>query len=149
MLNTIKSYLSIGLAIVFAGLVFYVYLQSQWLEAKTLEVEKRDLAIESLKNDIKVAQDVNTENQKAVMAMQTMYDQLYIFTKQYEDRAKERADRLESALEDINSAPLTDDGPVAPVLSRQLERMRADVNKPAGGQDQTRNASNTDAGFGM
>lgn len=88
---------------------------------------------ELMKKDIARKDDVIREN---VQALATMTQQHAITVRVLEDEravAERRSVELNQIRREIANAPDSDDGPVAPVLSRALERLRPEA--PAADQD--------------
>lgn len=142
MLSKLNGYLTGGLAIVVAGLLLFTYIQNLRLSAKNALIESKNTQIDQLNHDIDLAKAVNDANVASVDMLQKNYDRLDGIAQQYQKIDNQRTLKLRKTLEDINRAPLSDDAPVAPVLLRQLERMRG-VPAPAKGNPDKGTAGST------
>lgn len=120
----LSTYLTGGLALAVAGLYF------MWsIEAK--RVEKRDDTIAAYKavqamSDKAFAevQEVNEEALASVARLKADVARERAVRTKAEASARARAQALNEALKRISHAPASDDGPVAPVLSRELDGLR-------------------------
>lgn len=96
----------------------------------------RDVTIAALNDAVIEAKSVNDANMATLEAIKAdLARQAEIATK-FEKQARARGAALKATLKRIEDAPATDDGPVAPVLGRELERLRNDgAGQPATDRD--------------
>lgn len=86
----------------------------------------RDVTIAALNDAVIEAKGVNDANMATLAAIKAdLARQAEIATK-FEKQARARGAELKATLKRIEDAPATDDGPIAPVLGRELERLRND-----------------------
>jgi hypothetical protein len=128
---SVTTYLTGGLALVVAALYF------MWsLEAK--KVERRDDELASYKavqelSDKAFAQ-VQETNEAALAAVERLKADVKrqsALAAKYDGIARQRDVALKNALKRISDAPTSEDGPVAPVLQRELDSLRVVGGEPA------------------
>ena len=89
-----------------------------WLYVKTLQAENL-----SLEKSLDVAVSAAQANAKAIIDMQVATDKIVVALKVERQKLTNRVKTVEGILKDVESAPPSDDGPVAPVLAHTLERL--------------------------
>lgn len=121
-----------GLLLVCAALYAWGAVEAARVEAKQQTVEARDATIKSrnetiakLTGDLTQAKATNEANIAELEGLQADLDRQAEVSLRFEDLARARTAELNEALRRIADAPANDDGPVAPVLARELERLRA------------------------
>lgn len=120
------SYLMAGLAAVSLALAGWTSYQGVKIEAKQKTIEARDATIASLTASIVQAKRVNVENVQTIARMQDDLRAQGAISAKYQTLARANAAKLNAILKGISDAPASDDGPVAAVLGRELERLRTD-----------------------
>lgn len=112
------------LALVCAGLYAWGLIETKSSEAAAAHLKTKQAELEAAQADLAEAVRVNTDNgiQIGILKgdLQTQSD----LAVKYDALARSRADKLNAALKGISDAPETDDGPVAPILAKELERQR-------------------------
>lgn len=89
-------------------------------------IAAQQATIQSLNVAVIEAKSVNDANMATLEAIKAdLARQAEIATK-FEKQARARGAALKATLKRIEDAPATDDGPVAPVLGRELDRLRND-----------------------
>lgn len=139
-------YLSAGLALVGAGLYAWVSVQSAQLEARQKTIDARDATIASLSQQVAQAKQTNVDNLTTIARMKLDMRALGQVSARFEILARERDRKLQDVLKGIADAPAVDDGPISPVLARELERLRIDF-AAADGVD--KDPSRTDRSHGQ
>ena len=129
------GYTMIGLAIVIAGLLAWTQYQSSKLETAAATILAKDTTIAAYKNQYAAVVKANKTKDETIKLIQDQYKLLDGLVTKYADADRKRDASLRAAIKDINDAPDSDDAPVAPVLRRQLERMRANSGSPASNPD--------------
>lgn len=109
-----------------------------WLTIVNHTVATRDAQIERYQADVVQAQSrldqaktTNTENDIAIKNLQADQMRQAESAIRFELLARARGAKLKAILKGISDAPSSDDGPVAPVLRRELDRLRDVFNTSA------------------
>lgn len=106
-----------GLAV--AALVGWFWLQSVLSDRDRLEAEKA-----ALETDLRMVGDVADANRRAFEEAQAEHQRALAAIEAERKAYASRLARIQTIREEIDRAPDTDDGPVAPVLRGALERLR-------------------------
>lgn len=99
-----------------------------WLYVQHLQDE-----VLVLEKSLDRAVDAAKANADAVITMQQESEKVLVSIGKDRNRAVARAKALEKVLKDVESAPPSDDGPLAPVLERTVDWLRS--VSPSPGQD--------------
>ena len=126
------GYSMIGLGVALFAALGWAAVQGARLDARDEQLKARAATITRLEGDLAQAKLTNDGNLSAIAALTAQATIAGEIAAKYQTRAHELSVRLNAALEDIANAPAHDDGPVAPVLARQLDRMRVRPAGPAG-----------------
>lgn len=135
-----------------AGFAVAAYMGSGWsgeaervtAAAIALDVQQKELA--AAKRDLATAAEINEANLAAILEVKAEAErQAAIAIKAKAAEAKRSAD-LKTALKRIKNAPKSEDGPIAPVLRRELDDLRTDGVRPDGGGTPAANTAHEDPG---
>lgn len=115
-----------GLLLVCAGLYAWVSIESGRADTKQAEVDRYKTTVIAMQASIDQAKLTNQQNVEAIKSLEADLQRQTEVSLRFEDQARKRDAKLNAVLKGISNAPATDDGAVAPVLARELERLRAD-----------------------
>lgn len=91
-------------------------------------IAAQQATIASLNEAVIEAKGVNDANIQTLAAIKEDLARQAKVAAKYEALANKRGAALKATLKRIEDAPLTDDGPIAPVLGRELDELRNDGN---------------------
>lgn len=112
-MSTIRAYILGAIGIVILGMGIAIYVLNWRLENAQETLAARDKEIEGLRREAAVQQTLTEIRADIVKTVQ-----------QATVDAEERARRTAEQISEIDRAPESDDGPVAPVLDRTIEQLR-------------------------
>lgn len=115
-----------ALALLCAGLYAWAMIESKSAESAAAKLETKKSELAQAEADLAKAKQVITDNKTQIGILKADLQTQSDLAMKYDALARQRADKLNAALKDISDAPETDDGTVAPVLVRQLDRLRMD-----------------------
>lgn len=104
---------------------------------KKLDAANRDLA---------TANEINEANIAALAAVKADLERQAAIAARAQAAAQRRDADLKTALKRIKNAPKSEDGPIAPVLRRELDDLRTDGVRPDGGGTPAANTAHEDPG---
>lgn len=112
------------------------------LTASVALVDVANTKLAAAKKDLATAEEINQANLAALAAVQADLERQAIIAAKAQQAERKRAADLKTALKRIHNAPKSDDGPVAPVLRRELDDLRLDSVRPDGSGDAPANPTN-------
>ena len=121
-----------ALALVCAGLYAWALIEGKTVESVRAKLETKQAELQQAKQDLAAAVQVNTDNLTKIGILKADLQAQSDLAVKYDALARSRADKLNAAMKEIADAPDTDDGPVAPVLARELDRLRRDYAEATG-----------------
>lgn len=95
-------------------------------QGQNATIAAQQATIASLNEAVIEAEGVNDANIATLAAIKEDLARQEKVAAKYEALANKRGAALKATLKRIEDAPLTDDGPIAPVLGRELDRLRND-----------------------
>jgi hypothetical protein len=120
-----STYIGGTLALVAALAGGFGWIQTTRLAALDAKLKAKDATIERQAADIVQAVSVNRQNVKAYNDLKLEYDRREGVEEKFEKLQRDRAAKTVRNVQEIRNAPPAYDGPLAPILRQQLERMRA------------------------
>lgn len=131
-----STYIGGTLALVAVVAGGFGWIQTNRLATLDAKLKAKDATITRQASDIVRAQSVNVQNVNAYNALKVEYDRREGVEEKYEKLQSDRAAKTARNVQEIRNAPPAYDGPLAPILRQQLERMRAgeagaDFDNPA------------------
>lgn len=108
--------------------------------AALIDVANTKLA--SAHKDLALAEEINQANLAALAAVKADLERQAAIAAKAQMAERKRAADLKTALKRIHNAPKSDDGPVAPVLRRELDDLRLNGVRPDGNSDAPANPTN-------
>ena len=128
-----------GVAYSYSGLPGSLQASSAAESARVLAADAM-LAVATTKlaakeTELATAAEINAANLAALAAVKADLDRQAIIAAKAQQAERKRAADLKTALKRIHNAPKSDDGPVAPVLRRELDDLRLDSVRPDGSGD--------------
>jgi hypothetical protein len=121
-----------ALALVCAGLYAWALIESKSAETVAAKLKAKETELTQAQADLARAVQVNTDNITQIGILKADLKTQSDLAVKFDALARTRADKLNAALKEIADAPDTDDGPVAPVLARELDRLRRDYAEATG-----------------
>lgn len=127
----LSTYITGGLALVCAGLYFMWSIEAKKVERRDDLIAAHQAVEQMAAKAVTSAQAAAKESAAALESVKADLDRQAQTAAKFETIARNRDKALRDALKRIANAPSTEDGPVAPVLARELEQLRV-VAGPAG-----------------
>ena len=112
------------------------------LTASTALIDVANTKLAAKEAELATAAEINAANLAALAAVKADLDRQAIIAAKAQQAERKRAADLKTALKRIHNAPKSDDGPVAPVLRRELDDLRLDSVRPDGSGDAPANPTN-------
>jgi hypothetical protein len=121
---SLTTYLTGGLTLACVALYVMWSLSAAEVRTKDATIKAKDVVIVTSIAEVAKAKATNRDNLDAIAAIRTREMKALEDAAKFQKAADERAAALNKALRRIASAPKTDDGPLAPVLKRELDSLR-------------------------
>lgn len=112
------------------------------LTASVALVDVANTKLAAAHKDLAQAEEINQANLAALAAVKADLDRQAIIAAKAQQAERKRAADLKTALKRIHNAPKSEDGPIAPVLRRELDDLRIDSVRPDGSGDAPANPTN-------
>lgn len=121
----------VGASLALTGIVYgYFTLKHR---ATTAQLEAATTLIDVQQAQLTAAKNVNDQNMAAIEAIKADLQRQAGIAAAAQAAERKRTAELNAAKKRIQNAPITDDGPVAPVLRNALDGIRTDSLQPAVG----------------
>lgn len=121
-----------ALVLVCAGLYAWVSIQGARIDTADARISRYKSDLVAAASAIDQAKTVNGENLETIQRLKADLTRQAEVSLRFEDLARVRAAKLNKVLKEISDAPAIDDGPVAPVLARQLGRLHDEFSAAHG-----------------
>lgn len=112
-------------AIIGGGLSLVAVVAAGFAWLQTTRLDAANATIKRQRDDLVEAVAVNAQNIKAFDDLKKEVGRVSGIEAKYDDLRRKSGAARSKKLQEIENAPAKDDGPLAPVLRDQLERMRA------------------------
>lgn len=120
----LTTYMTGGLTLACVALYVMWSLSAAEVRTRDAKLQTAAVTVETANKAVAAAKQTNRDNLDAIAAMRTREAKALADAAKFQKAADERAAALNKALRRIANAPKTDDGPLAPVLRRELDSMR-------------------------
>ena len=112
------------------------------LTASTALIDVANTKLAAAKAELATAAEINAANIAAINAMQADLERQAVIAARAQQAERKRAADLKTALKRIKNASPSEDGPIAPVLRRELDDLRLNGVRPDGSGDAPANPTN-------